>query len=1250
VERLLAFDANGPEVSLPESHHPSTAMTSQPAKFARLLAVSVFCLLSFPLIGQAQSDTSYVYQGELVELLPAPSSLAFILDRGAGAELQRIAQELPSELTRDFPFVDRVEVLPQVSLVVVEYLPGTSQALVARMRSDILRIPAVLCAAPAFSYKGTLCVAGDEILAEFEAELSEQEIRQIALGANADVVVADLKLPGWRLLRCRDARQWGGLVVANSLSAHDSVESAEPNFIQFLRPLTDPDDTYYSGQWALRNLGSNSPSGQGLAGADIQAPDAWDITTGRPDVVVAVLDEGVDTAHEDLQTKIVAPYDATDGDTDQEPNPWDGHGTACAGIVAAESNNGMGVSGVSWASSIMPVRIAYSSAPGNNWTTQNYWIGIGITTAVLQGADILSNSWGGGVPSNYITSAIQLGKSAGRDGKGCVFVFAAGNDDLPSISYPASLSEVVAVGASDEFDYRVSTGTTGTWGSNYGPELDVVAPGINIWTTDISGTGGGYNQGSSGDPQGNYYDRFNGTSAATPHVAGLAALLLAVNPGLTSDAVQTAIEQSAEDEVGHPTEDTPGRDDFMGWGRINAYNALVDVGAYVPVSGTLTADTTWESGVVYRVVGDVTVSAGVTLTIEPGAIVKFAYTSSSTVKKRLIVSGDLQLGGSPGNPVYFTSDRDDSIGGDTNGDGTATSPVPGDWGYIQLKNATTAFHDAVVRYGGRYGSGSSYRPYMLWIQGGDPDILGCTFEYAYSTAVYYVPTSALPSTPLISGNTFSFGGAGFVFSGPSNQQSQPQVTSNNFFGYTTAISLAYAGQALVSSNTIAGCATAIFISDTWIDVLSNTITDASTPLSLGSNASVVSAGGNSFLGTTLQAVSVSGEQAGQYWAPVDLGTGSLLPYRVIGDVTVSAPGTLTIAAGTIVKFAYTSSSTVKKRLIVSGDLQLGGSPGNPVYFTSDRDDSIGGDTNGDGTATSPVPGDWGYIQLKNATTAFHDAVVRYGGRYGSGSSYRPYMLWIQGGDPDILGCTFEYAYSTAVYYVPTSALPSTPLISGNTFSSNPLGLDFSGPSNLLSQPQISWNRHDGVGNGMQVANLGVASSIRNCSFLDVLSTGLSNASPVAVDSRWCYWGDPSGPSGFGPGQGAAVSDDVLYSPWLTSDPGTGANSATGVLVAPRLDGSGLVDVTYDLWTSTGLGASVYLLLSQDGGQSFPYVLKAVTGAVGYVQHPGAGFHVLWDPSLDLQNPKGRDFVVRVVVSASGFGDSNTFDLGGPGIR
>ncbi len=316
-------------------------------------------------------------------------------------------------------------------------------------------------------------------------------------------------------------------------------------------------DVYDHLQWSLNNTGQL----WGTSGADIEAVNAWNISQGSSSTVIAIIDEGVDLTHPDLVGKLVSGYDATGSGSGGGPSGDDAHGTNCAGIAAAVTENAAGVAGIAPLAKIMPIRIAKDDGSGS-WLTSDAWIADGINWAVSNGADVLSNSWGGGSPSTVITSAIQNAKNNGRGGKGCFVAFASGNDN-GAVSYPATLSEVMAVGALSPCDERKApTSCDGEywWGGNYGSELDISAPGVHMYSTDISG--------SSGYSSGDYYYNFNGTSSACPVVAGVAGLLIGTFPYLTALEVEQILQNSADD-LG----DT-GWDSIFGYGRVNAYRAL----------------------------------------------------------------------------------------------------------------------------------------------------------------------------------------------------------------------------------------------------------------------------------------------------------------------------------------------------------------------------------------------------------------------------------------------------------------------------------------------------------------------------------------------------------------------------------------------------------------------------------------------------------------------------------------------------
>lgn len=349
------------------------------------------------------------------------------------------------------------------------------------------------------------------------------------------------------------------LEIANELNNDNRVSYAHPNFIRSLKPLFSPNDPLFNKQWALKNDGQTG----GVSGNDINVTVAWTYTKGSDKITIAIIDEGVDYFHEDLNVsgKLVTGYDAVTATDNPNPENDDAHGTACAGIAAGAGNNSTGIAGVAPGCKILGIRIA--KTVGRNWLTDDVKIADGIEQAYKRGADVLSNSWAAGSVSMHITQAIRDAKKFGRNGKGCVICFAAGNDN-GRVSYPGNLPEVITVAACNEFGERKALNSKDGetwWGSNYGPEIDVCAPGVHITTTDITGSKG-YNKND------NYTDSFNGTSAATPHVAGVAALVLSVNPNLTVKEVETIL-RNATDDLG-----TPGFNQYTGFGRINAGKAV----------------------------------------------------------------------------------------------------------------------------------------------------------------------------------------------------------------------------------------------------------------------------------------------------------------------------------------------------------------------------------------------------------------------------------------------------------------------------------------------------------------------------------------------------------------------------------------------------------------------------------------------------------------------------------------------------
>ncbi len=326
--------------------------------------------------------------------------------------------------------------------------------------------------------------------------------------------------------------------VSRGLVALPEVKIAEPNYI--LRIVRTANDADYVRLWGMNNTGAADSAGsKGIAGIDMNMEKAWDITTGSRNVIVAVIDTGVNHRHPDLVNNMwvnqaeAAGQPGVDDDgngyvddihgynfvaNNGDPMDDNGHGSHCAGTIGGEGGNALGVTGVSWNVSIMAIKFLDAGGSGtldNAIKAMEY--------AAKSKAVILSNSWGGNIQSALLEKAVQATRDAGQ-----VFVAAAGNDSSDNDtgnSVPATYT----------FDNIISVAAINNRGemayfSNYGARtVHVAAPGVNIYSTS-KGTG---------------YETLSGTSMATPHVSGLAALLMAQSPSMTYKDVKDRIVASA---------------------------------------------------------------------------------------------------------------------------------------------------------------------------------------------------------------------------------------------------------------------------------------------------------------------------------------------------------------------------------------------------------------------------------------------------------------------------------------------------------------------------------------------------------------------------------------------------------------------------------------------------------------------------------------------------------------------------------
>ncbi|MGD2147809.1 MAG: S8 family peptidase [Anaerolineae bacterium] len=379
----------------------------------------------------------------------------------------------------------------------------------------------------------------DRIIVKFKPNVSQVGVASASAAVGAEVV-NELPRLGAQILSVPPEELATKLAV---LRSNPNVEYAEPDYIAQL--AYDPDDPYYTGgtQWGPQK---------------IQADLAWDLFTGSQDVVIAVIDMGVDLVHPDLQSQLwtnagEVPGNGQDDDGngyaddvhgwdfvnwDGDPQDDHGHGTHVAGIAAATADNGTGVAGVGFNSGVMAIKAGNGATGSVRYSA----IAQSLYYAADNGADVINLSVGGYTSVSYLRDAVNYAWS-----KGCVLVGAVGNDNTDSRFYPAAYDNVIGVSGTTQSDAKAS------W-SNYGSQVSVAAPGYGIYSTYWMGT--------------STYGYLSGTSMAAPHVAGLAALLFAQDGSRTNADVRSLVEETADD-LGDA-----GRDQVFGHGRVNAFRAL----------------------------------------------------------------------------------------------------------------------------------------------------------------------------------------------------------------------------------------------------------------------------------------------------------------------------------------------------------------------------------------------------------------------------------------------------------------------------------------------------------------------------------------------------------------------------------------------------------------------------------------------------------------------------------------------------
>ncbi|MBR1717466.1 MAG: S8 family serine peptidase [Paludibacteraceae bacterium] len=381
-------------------------------------------------------------------------------------------------------------------------------------------------------------------------------LRKLAMRYNATIEKEGV-LPLWYVLKCGANSKYNALELANIFYESGLFAASEPEFIHTIYPNCVNDSLFFK-QWNLKNTGQYIYNG-----IDINYCSARSISRGDSSVIIAVFDWGVDLTHPDIN---IHPTSYNAHDLTSPSQIYEPHGTACAGIISAKTNNNLGVAGIAPLCPVMSISMDYSTTDEN--------IAAGFVFAANHNCAVINNSWTKENLSTYVENGISYALEHGRNGKGCVVLFCSGNVESEHVRYPANCNpDIITVGAISPDGKRKQSYAFDNlaWGSSYGEELDIMAPGSFISTTDEVGF--------NGYSETNYTTGFFGTSAACPHVAAVAGLILSVNPYLTQKGVADIIESTAQKIGGYSYSSHSGRSNgswnkYMGYGLLDAYAAV----------------------------------------------------------------------------------------------------------------------------------------------------------------------------------------------------------------------------------------------------------------------------------------------------------------------------------------------------------------------------------------------------------------------------------------------------------------------------------------------------------------------------------------------------------------------------------------------------------------------------------------------------------------------------------------------------
>jgi len=520
-------------------------------------ALSLAAIVASPLVADAATPLRHRVMDRTIELRPEPHRVLALGADGiapvpsAGETVDASAPSLPPGWS---------------AWIVAERDAASAIAAVSSREEIAFAAPMLRCAdghwriptpevligvQPAFADDGSI----GALLAEFGLDMSTIQARD------------EWRIEG--LLRVRPALRDGMALVrlADRIADDPRVRFAEPDFLMQGLPgggaaVSDPQ---FPSQWGLHNVGQSTICGSGssVTDIDVNAPEAWSLVQASPEIIVLVIDNGIQFDHPDLWGDPTLGFDPTpDAGGGWPMHACDNHGTAVVGVIAAMGDNGIGIAGLAHGARFASARISMPDATCQTWTVQASWVAASLAWGESIGVSISNTSWA------FQPSAIVTEAYAQRAANGMLHFACSHNQGSPSVTFPANLPTVVAVGA------LARSGNLASF-SNWGVDQELVAPGVAIRTTDRTGSAG-YGGGN--------YACVNGTSFASPLAAATAALMRSANPQLDGEQLRALLQMTATD-LG-----TPGWNPTFGHGLVRADAAVAAALALVDNPGDLNGD------------------------------------------------------------------------------------------------------------------------------------------------------------------------------------------------------------------------------------------------------------------------------------------------------------------------------------------------------------------------------------------------------------------------------------------------------------------------------------------------------------------------------------------------------------------------------------------------------------------------------------------------------------------------------------